>query len=168
MKRMILFLGLIHPDRNVFGKIDVEKLPVVDNFDYDEVVITGCTLVRNRYGIGHLCRGIRETFGLMGKNVKVLLHTYDSSWFYIGDIRSDIDGIVYSPRDGEELKYFREVNNKLMKEYNVRDLWKNYLIVNESIVDALPENTRYWQKESAESFVDATQDIRRVASFWSR
>lgn len=172
MKRLILFLCPIHPSRNVWSSqdnpIDVEELPVVESFDYDEIVITGGDFLRYKYQLRYLCRGIKDMFRCMGKKVSVLIHTYRGSWSDLDVIRSDINGLVYSPRSNEGLKYFREVNNKLMKDIVVRDNYKNYLIVNEDIIDGLPENTRCWQKETVQSFNDtATQtDFRRVASFW--
>ena len=173
MKRLILFLCPIHPSRNVWSNqdnpIDVEELPVVDSFDYDEIVITGVEVLYNSFKLRDFCPGIKSVYGCMGKEIRVLIHTYCSSWSDIYKVHSYIDGIIYSPRKTtRDLFYFREVNNKLMKEFTLRENWKNYLIVNDEIRDALPENTRCWQKETVQGFNDtATQtDFRRVASFW--
>ena len=141
---------------------------MVDSFDYDEIVITGVDMQFYKYRLNNLYRGIKEVYGCMGKIVRVLVHTPKSSWEVLHDRLSDINGIVYTPRSAYELKYFREVNNHLLKDIVVRENWKNYLIVSDGIRDALPENTRCWQKETVQSFNDtATQtDFRRVASFW--
>lgn len=173
MKRLILYLCMIHQERNVWSDpqnpTDVYSLPVVDSFDYDEIIITGSDYLRYKYQVRDLCRGIKDMFRCMGKTVSVLIHTYRGSWSDLDVIRSDINGLVYSPRSVEGLKYFREVNNKIMKDIVVRENYKNYLIVSEDIVDGLPENTRCWQKENRKSFFElATQtDQRRVAIFWS-
>lgn len=172
MKRLILFLCPIHPSRNVWSSqdnpIDVKELPVVESFDYDEIVITGVDMQFYKYRLNRLCSGIKEVYGCMCKWVRVLVHTHKSSWEALHDRISDINGIVYTPRSADELKYFREVNNNLLKDVVARENWKNYLIVSDGIRDALPENTRCWQKETVQSFIDtATQtDFRRVASFW--
>jgi hypothetical protein len=153
---------------NKENPIDVEELPAVESFDYDEIVITGVDMLSYKYRLNSLCSGIKEIYGCMGKKVMVLVHTHKSSWTELHGKISDINGIVYTPRSADELKYFREVNNHLLKDFFGRLNWKNYLVVSDGIRDALPENTRCWQKETVQSFNDtATQaDFRRVASFW--
>ena len=102
MRRLILFLYPIHPSINVWSSqdnpIDVEELPVVDSFDYDEIVITGVEVLYNSFKLRDFCPGIKSVYGCMGKEIRVLIHTYCSSWSDIYKVHSYIDGIIYSPR----------------------------------------------------------------------
>lgn len=172
MKRLILFLGRIHPDRNVWSTveepIDVQKLDVVESFDYDEIVLTGGNLFRLSYQLRYLVNGLKEMFRCMGKSVSIFIHTNSNDWQDICEPTMEFNGLVYSPRDINEVRIFREVNNKLMKDYNCRDNWINYLIVNDALVDALPENTRCWTKGTAREFLSSAEqtDIRRANLFW--
>jgi pyruvate formate-lyase activating enzyme-like uncharacterized protein len=97
-------------------QFSVKDIPVVDRWDYDEIMITGGEPMRYPDRLKRLCRGIREVTEQMGLRPKIYLYTSLCYWGVIDSmIQYYVDGIVVAPHSSDDVKYFRQTNNNLLK-----------------------------------------------------
>lgn len=92
-------------------QFDLKGLPVVDRWDYDEIMITGGEpLASNKCAsyLMDLILGIRATWKACGWNGKIYLYTSTRRADLVIKIIPYLDGIVYTPHNRRELHTFMQ------------------------------------------------------------
>lgn len=90
-------------------QFDLKGLPVVDRWDYDEIMITGGEpLASNKCAsyLMDLVLGIRATWKACGWNGKIYLYTSTRRADLLTKVIEYFDGIVYTPHNIGELRAF--------------------------------------------------------------
>ncbi len=152
----------------------VNDIPVVDRWDYDEIMITGGEPFLYPDNLERFCKSIREIAGASGKKPKIYLYTSRCKWNdFERAVRYYADGIVVAPHSSDDIKYFRETNNNLLKRlrygYDLFDCSLRLKVFPE-VRDSLPENLKCWKVDYAEWIENCPlpegEDFRRIAELW--
>lgn len=90
-------------------RYDMTQLPVVDRWDYDEVMITGGepSLFSNR--VRELVESIRILDAASGKSRKIYMYTAVYSSTFVAYLLDCLDGIVASPHNQRDVVQFVEL-----------------------------------------------------------
>lgn len=152
----------------------VNDIPIVDRWDYDEIMITGGEPLLFPNNLERLCNGVRELTNAMGLHPKIYIYTSRCEWGYIDmAIRSYADGFVVAPHSKDDIAFFKETNNKLLRrQYGKYKSCSLRLKVFDEIKNALPENLSVWDVSRAEWIencpVPKGEDFRRIAELWDK
>lgn len=123
------------------NQFDIEKIPTVDRWDYEEICITGGEpLYRNSSDVIEIAKTIRKIQAMMGVKSKIYLYTA-SVWpsFLIDVIREKcyddcqgkrlFDGIVFTPHNKKAIRALYSVTKAITerdKDFSFRlNLFKN-------------------------------------------
>ncbi len=153
-------------------QFNVDKIPVVERLDYDEIMITGGEPLLYPNRLERFCKGILDVTEQMGLRPKIYLYTSRPEWLsFDRAVRYYADGIVVAPHSANDIKYFKQTNNNLLKyRYGKYLECSLRLKVFPEVKDALPENLKVWKVEDAEWIencpLPAGEDFRRVAKLW--
>lgn len=152
----------------------MQDIPVVDRWDYDEIMITGGEPMLYPKNMRRLLEAIREIVWQMGRETKIYLYTSRTEWYYADEFirKGLIDGIVVAPHSRDDLMYFRKLNNELLKyRYGKYHECSLRLKVFPEVRDVLPDNLNRWQVDYAEWIENCPlpdgEDFRRVAELWT-
>jgi hypothetical protein len=94
---------------------DFSSLPVVDRWNYEEIMITGGEPQLFYDRVIELAKAVRVIGGLSTSVPKVYVYTSIAAWDMVRNILCYIDGIVLTPHSQIEIERFVELN-KLMLE----------------------------------------------------
>lgn len=153
-------------------QFDIQDIPVVDRWDYEEIMITGGEPMLYPNNLERLCKAIREITAQMGIDTKIYLYTSRVNWNTVERIiKYFVDGIVVAPHSRDDLIYFRQTNNNLLKyRYPPYTTCSLRLKVFPEIADSLPENLNRWQVQHSEWIENCPlpdgEDFRRVKTLW--
>lgn len=104
-------------------QFDFDTLPVVDRFDYDEVMITGGEPLKDgklTLKTVNTIKSIRDIWELMGnKDGKIYIYTASEYYFGLVKCVQLVDGIVYTPHNLNELVTLKKFTNYIVK-YTVK------------------------------------------------
>ena len=93
-------------------QFDIKDVPVVDNWNYEEIMITGGEPLLYPNRLEKLCKAIREVTEQMGLRPKIYLYTARPEWSsFERAVNYYADGIVVAPHSVTDIKYFRQTNN---------------------------------------------------------
>lgn len=155
-------------------QFDIKDIPVVDNWNYEEIMITGGEPLLYPNRLEKLCKAIREVTEQMGSRPKIYLYTARPEWSsFERAVNYYADGIVVAPHSVTDIKYFRQTNNNLLKyRYGKYLECSLRLKVFPEVKDALPENLKCWKVEQAEWIENCPlpvgEDFRRIAELWNK
>lgn len=154
-------------------QFDIKDIPVVDNWNYEEIMITGGEPLLYPNRLEKLCKAIREVTEQMGSRPKIYLYTARPEWSsFERAVNYYADGIVVAPHSVTDIKYFRQTNNNLLKHRYGKYLECSLrLKVFPEVRDALPENLKCWKVEHTEWIENCPlpvgEDFRRVSELWN-
>lgn len=152
---------------------DFDNFPVVDRWNYDEIMITGGEPMLFRDNIKNLVKFIRETVILQGTNPKIFVYTSEFKNDSV-DILPIIDGIVFTPHKKLDVEYFIDSNSWLLKnKYSSFVKEKSLrLKIFPEMMEFFPDNidlslweVRYpkWIKNCP---VPDGEDFRKISKLW--
>lgn len=155
-------------------QFDMNAIPVVDRWDYDEIMITGGDPMLYPNRLEDLLESIRWITSEMGRDTKLYLYTSRVAWDKLDRFikHKYIDGIVLAPHSTDDLKYFRKVNFELLQKtkYGYDIDCSLILKVFPETKDALPENLKVWKVKETQWIENCPlpegEDFRRVATLW--
>lgn len=156
-------------------QFDINEIPIVDRWDYEEIMITGGEpfLYPNR--LEDFCKSIRELTSQMGCTPpKIYIYTSRCKWYDIERaIKYYADGLVVAPHSKDDIVYFKETNNKLLKYRYGKFLQCSLrLKIFDEVKNALPENLRVWDVSHAKWIencpIPEGEDFRRVSELWNK
>lgn len=159
---------------------DFDKLPVVKDFDYDEVMITGGEPLLFTNRVVELAKAIKTLNPILypGEAVpKVYVYTSIPSIHRLRSLMEVVDGIVLTPHSKEDVDKFIKLNTILLDDLvfaiKVGD-GKLSLRLNlfKNIKDMLPEDIdlSIWKVKDIEWIKDCPvpkgEDFRRLPKLW--
>lgn len=90
---------------------DFSKLPVVDRWNYDEIMITGGEPMLNAAKLCCLALSIDEVNKAQGLDTKIYVYTSICDWHSLQPVLDLTDGIVLTPHSEKDIKLFVELND---------------------------------------------------------
>lgn len=155
--------------------LDMQKIPVVDRWDYDEIIITGGEPALFPKRLQYLTKAIRYVTTAMGRNPKLLLYTSNCEYGEWLRLTKWFDGITLTPHTKNDIAYFKKLNNEMLRhwweftDYGNKEISLRLYAFPE-IKDFLPENLMRWQVKDLEWKSDCPvpegEDLRRIEEFW--
>lgn len=160
------------------NQFDFDKLKRVEDFNYDEIMITGGEPLLFPRKVEELARSIKTLNPILypGESVpKIYVYTSIASFISLKRILNVVDGVVLTPHSKEDVQRFISTNRSLgihFKYYSNRhpslrlNLFKN-------IKDMLPEDIdlSLWKVKDIEWIKDCPvpkgEDFRRLPNLWS-
>lgn len=99
---------------------DLDAVPVIDRFDYDEVCITGGEPMLDFPKVVRIAEMFKIMATVLGKEVKVYLYTarITNGQLNLMMIRRLIDGICVTPHSKEDIIDFKFLNSLMLKTLN--------------------------------------------------
>lgn len=155
-------------------QFDMNQIPVVDRWDYDEIMITGGDPMLYPERLENLLESLYWITAEMGRDTKVYLYTSRIEWYRLERYikKKFIDGIVLAPHSTDDLKFFRKVNFDILQKirYGYEYDCSFILKVFPETKDALPENLKIWKVKESQWIENCPlpegEDFRRVANLW--
>lgn len=155
---------------NIKGVFDVPN-EVVPSFDYEEIVICGGEPLVFKKNLIRLLQSFFTMGEMTGIKRKVLVETSLCDFWIIDDILKYCDGIICTPKTKDDMAYFKQLNNELLKgnyyrHYEKKDLRLNIL---PCVKHFFPENLKVWQIQEfpSDEIVSVTSgDYFRIANLW--
>ncbi len=154
---------------------DFSKLPIVDRWDYDEIMITGGEPLIMVDKLCELADSIRAISKAMGTNPKIYVYTAVCVWDKFDRALNHIDGIVLTPHNKNDVANFKRLNelvdactvlhNSPIKDKSLRlNLFPD---IKELLKD---EDLSQWKVKDMEWIKDCPvpdgEDFRRIKESW--
>ena len=149
---------------------DFNSLPVVDRWNYEQIMITGGEPLLFPLATQAIIQSIRNIHLLQGTTTKIYIYTSiaDKKSFY--PVLDKVDGIVYTPHSKKDVESFLEINKVLLTDPSITEGKSMRLNLFADIKAFIPENTDLskWQVKDME-WVDNCpvpdgEDFRRISS----
>lgn len=154
---------------------DFDKLPVVERWDYDEIMITGGEPLLHYIEVIHLVQNIKEICKIMGYKIpKFYVYTALFESWAINKTIDVVDGIVLTPHSKKDVELFVIFNSILLYQesysfYKTKSLRLNLF---PNIKKLLPKDIdlSMWKVKDIEWIKDCPvpegEDFRRIAKLW--
>lgn len=150
------------------NRLDIENIPVVDRWDYDEIMITGGEPSIFQNQVADLIGSIRCIQAAQGIKCKIYVYTAIASAWDAMVIIMLCDGAVVTPHNKADLKRFEQLNKWLLQNKNVTAKKSLRLNLFPEIKELLPADIdlslwqikeMQWQKDCP---VPDGEDLRRI------
>lgn len=154
---------------------DFSKLPLVDRWDYEEIMLTGGEPLLHLGELTSLIKSIKEVTLAMGINPKVYVYTAVCDSYRLERVLYYADGIVLTPHNKENIEDFKEFN-KLVNAYPI--LPNNPFQGKSLRLNLFPDIKEYlkdedlsgWQVKGMHWIKDCPvpegEDFRRIKELW--
>lgn len=152
-------------------QFDLNSLPIVDRFDYEEIMITGGEPLLFLNEVIELVQSIKYIESIQGKEFsKKYVYTADCSNNLL-NIIPYVNGVVVTPHNKKAVEYFIDINRWLLKRkknYIDKSLRLNlFPNIKEMLKDV---DLSMWQVKDIEWVKDCPvpegEDFRRIAKLW--
>lgn len=158
---------------------DFDKLPVVKDFDYDEIMITGGEPLLFPDKIIEFVLSIKSLKSILYQRddtSKIYVYTAVISYPVIKKILSVVDGIVLTPHNKEDIDKFIRLNNdlKMFLTYSPEYHYSLRLNLFKNIKDLLPRDIdlSIWKVKDIEWIKDCPvpkgEDFKRLPILWKK
>lgn len=161
------------------NQFDFSKLPVVDRWDYDEIMITGGEPMLHIYRIAEFIGAVRYISELeSGKIPKIYIYTSYCYCDVIGVFNNslkvrNVDGVVITPHTPKDIEEFIYTNQFLLdfpKYLNNKPSLRLNLFPDMKALLPKDINLSLWQVKDMEWVencpVPEGEDFRRIANLW--
>lgn len=155
---------------------DFSSLPVVDRWDYEEIMITGGEPLIHTNKIAELIRSIRVISEVYTDIPKVYVYTSIAAWDRVRAILAYADGVVLTPHSQSDIDKFVELNNMMQEVKETKsDFIKGKSLRLNLFADMkllLPEHIdlSLWNIKEMEWVKDCPvpqgEDFRRIKELW--
>lgn len=155
------------------NQFDFSKLPVVDRWDYDEIMITGGEPLLHISNVMVFLRNITVMCSIMGiPSPKIYIYTSLFDQSRIIEVLSLVDGIVLTPHKKEDIRLFTCINSNLLQCYHKFENRSLRLNLFPDMKELLPKDIdlSLWKVKDIEWVencpVPEGEDFRRIANLW--
>lgn len=151
---------------------DFSKLPVVNRWNYDEIMFTGGEPLLFPDKVATLAKSIKTIAKEEGNNPKLYIYTAVCDIIKVTSVIQYVDGIVLTPHNLSDIPKFIDLNN-FMKNNNSFNGKSMRLNLFSNIKEALPIDIdlSMWHIKDMEWIKDCPvpkgEDFRRVSELWS-
>lgn len=153
---------------------DFSKLPVVDRWNYDEIMITGGEPLLNSAKLCCLALSIDEVNKAQGLDTKIYVYTSICDWHSLHPVLDLTDGIVLTPHSEKDIKLFIELNTLAHDSIFSQTIEGKSLRLNlfPDMKALLPKDIdlSLWKVKDMEWIencpVPEGEDFRRIAELW--
>lgn len=160
------------------NRFDLNELPVVDRWDYDEVMLTGGEPMLFPGEVVNLIHTIRKAAACKGKNPKIYMYTAmpqadDVTTMGAGkgdllDVLPMLDGVVVTPHTFFDIYEFEDMNKRLCKDSihgkSLRlNLFPEITLPDGIDLSAWQVKEMRWVKDCP---VPTGEDFRRINQLW--
>lgn len=155
------------------NQFDFSKLPVVDRWNYDEIMITGGEPLLFTDTLVEVLISIKELSSLTGNHPKLFIYTADCTNKII-KVLPHVDGIVLTPHKQSDIVHFIELNKFILvhkTQFYIRDTSLR-LNLFPDMKALLPKDIdlSLWEVKDMEWVencpVPEGEDFRRIANLW--
>lgn len=145
---------------------DFDKLPVVDRWNYEEIMITGGEPLLFMLKLKELLSSIRIITPIQGNCSKIYIYSAVFNKYYIAALFAYIDGIVLTPHKKEDITELIKLNQYLLDG--------SEFMKSKSLLNLFPDMKallpKLWQVKDMEWKKDYPvpegEDFRRIANLW--
>ncbi len=154
------------------NQFDFNDIPVVDRWDYDEIMITGGEPLLFPNELDKLISSIRNISKACGKSPKIFIYTACFNMQVLIDGIYITDGVVLTPHNPLDVEYFALINKTLLRNpypFHLKSLRLNLFSDMKAL---LPEgiDLSLWNVHDIKWVKDCPvpegEDFRRVAKLW--
>ena len=153
---------------------DLDAVPVIDRFDYDEVCITGGEPMLDFQKVIRIAEMFKTVATVLGKEVKVYLYTarITSAQLHVMMTRELIDGICVTPHSNGDINDFKKLNRGLLFNFHIDNSFYEDISLRLNLFADVKEHLRdenliLWKIKEMEWLdecpVPEGEDFRRVA-----
>lgn len=154
-------------------QFDLNSVPIVDRWDYDEIMITGGEPLLFVDSLIPVLNSLYSIFYMMGTKPKIYIYTADCT-LNVDNVLSYVDGIVLTPHKELDITHFIELNTHLLKHKGDRYVKDTSLRLNifPDMKALLPKDIdlSLWQVKDMKWIKDCPvpegEDFRRIANLW--
>lgn len=155
------------------NQFDFSKLPVVDRWNYDEIMITGGEPLLFVNPLIETLLSLESVFDMMGTEPKIYIYTADCTR-NVAKVLPYVDGIVLTPHKELDIHHFITLNHYLRAhkdDYDVKDASLRLKLFSD-MKELLPKDTdlSLWEVRDVEWIencpVPEGEDFRRIANLW--
>jgi hypothetical protein len=173
MSSLRLFVTRIIKDEWPNKVVGNDTVPdgIVTSFDYEEIIICGGEPFAFKRNLERLLQALFMLRKSTGIERKVLVETSKCDFWAIDDVIKLCDGIICTPKTKENMVWFKQLNNELLKRQNIGKFAGKTMKLNilPSTRDFFPENLRVWEVQylPADNIETAVAgDFCRIAELW--
>lgn len=154
---------------------DFSRLPVVERWDYEQIMFTGGEPLLYLDKLCGLADSIRAITSAMGTEPKLYVYTALCDWMKLNRVIDHVDGIVLAPHSKESAEAFKKFNELV----NASTVLVNNPLEGKSLrLNLFPDIKEYlkdedlsgWQVKDMQWIKDCPvpegEDFRRVALLW--
>lgn len=151
---------------------DFSKLPIVDRWDYNEIMITGGEPLCFSVKVSNLLYSIRQVLEVEQKHPKIYLYTSNAEKNTWAQVLEYLDGIVYTPHKIGDIDSFITLNQWLLVNKSYYSKISFRLNLFEDIEKLLPKDIdlSLWKVKHMEWIKDCPvpegEDFRRIAELY--
>lgn len=154
---------------------DFSSLPVVDRWDYEEIMFTGGEPLLFVRELCRLAASIRQVASAAGMTPRLYLYTSIGDWEKLNTVLYCVDGVVVTPHNRKDAEKFKEFNN-LVDACSI--LADSFLKGKSLRLNLFPDIKEYlkdedlsqWQVKDINWIKDCPvpegEDFRRIAELW--
>lgn len=154
---------------------DFSSLPVVDRWNYEEIMFTGGEPLLFVRALCRLAECIRYLASAAGMTPRLYLYTSIGDWDKLNTVLYYVDGVVVTPHNRKDAEEFREFNNLV----NACSILANSSFKGKSLrLNLFPDIKEYlkgedlslWQVKEMHWIKDCPvpegEDFRRINELW--
>lgn len=154
---------------------DFDKLPVVDRWNYEEIMITGGEPLLHLPKLCSLASSIKDISKAQGSHTKLYVYTSVCDWHLLVPVLGTTDGVVLTPHSKRHIDLFIELNNLVNDSSVIQEHIKHASLRLNLFPDMkvlLPKDIdlSLWQVKDMEWKKDCPvpegEDFRRIANLW--
>ena len=151
---------------------DFDKLPMVDRWNYEEIMITGGEPLLFMLKLKELLSSIRIITPIQGNCPKIYIYSAVFNKYYIAALFAYIDGIVLTPHKKEDITELIKLNQYLLDGSEFMKSKSLRLNLFPDMKALLPKDIdlSLWQVKDMEWIencpVPEGEDFRRIANLW--
>lgn len=151
-------------------QFNMNDIPVVDRWNYEEVMITGGEPLAFPRKVRKLIRAIRHLNKISGVGCKIYVYTSIANSHEFLDVLEEADGMVLAIHNIREARNFKKTNMLLLqKRWEYKDKSLRLKLFDEW-KDFMPENLSLWDVRPTEWIPDCPlpdgEDFRRVSELF--
>jgi len=154
------------------NRFELEKIPVVDRFDYEQIMITGGEPLLFPDQTRILVSTLEDAAQICGYHPKIYIYTANFDIEAFDCLCASVDGFVYTPHKKKDVDAFLELNEYILNGLAISGHLSLRLNIFPEVETFFPRDTdlSLWKVKRMEWVKDCPvpegEDFRRIAELW--